>query len=331
MGKFSGPDFTEDPHPRQLSKRGWTLLGITTLIVIFIYWLVVAFYSSEGRSSFESASSTDSGGISIIFEPIGISPDTSNASFRMVLGSSDVGISDWDSRTVNNIRVTIIGPDGSQEIRFPEGTAFGHAEVVLGVAGELAQYPFDSYKGTYFVTADFYDRQTDGVNETKGAIPIEITSVGAINGWDSALNVSAILNSATRITPELTELSSGVSLGAEFSRAFSTKLFALVLLALAATVSLFALFISILVLSNRRKAESALLAWTGSLLFALPILRAYLPGAPPIGAAVDIYVFLWTVVMAFIAVFFNAIAWVGQRGAELKAERTQVEASTNAT
>ncbi len=331
MGKFSGPDFTEDPHPRQLSKRGWTLLGITTLIVIFIYWLVVAFYSSEGRSSFESASSTDSGGISISFEPIGISPDTSNASFRMVLNSSDVDISDPDGRTVNNIRVTIIGPDGSQEIRFPEGTAFGYAEVVLGVAGELAQYPFDSYKGTYFVAADFYEGQTGGVNETKGAIPIEITSVGAINGWISALNVSAFLNSATRITPELTELSSGVVLGAEFSRAFSTKLFALVLLALAATVSLFALFISILVLSNRRKAESALLAWTGSLLFALPILRAYFPGDPTIGAALDIYVFLWTVVMAFIAVFFNAIAWVGQRGAELKAERTQVEASTNAT
>ncbi len=332
MGTFSGPDFTEDPHPRQLSKRGWTLLGITALIVIFIYWLVVAFYSSEGRSSFESSPSTDSGGISISFEPIGISPDTSNASFRMVLNTSDVDISDPDGRTVNNIRVTIIGPDGSQEIRFPEGTtAFGSAEVVLGVAGELAQYPFDSYKGTYLVTADFYDRQTDGLNETKGAIPIEITSVGAINGWFSALNVSALLNSAPRTTPELTELSSGVVLGAEFSRAFSTKLFALVLLALAATVSLFALFISILVLSNRRKAESALLAWTGSLLFALPILRAYFPGDPTIGAALDIYVFLWTVVMAFIAVFFNAIAWVGQRGAELKAERTQVEASTNAT
>ncbi len=328
MGTFLGPDFTKDPHPRQLSKRGWILLGITALIVIFIYWLVVAFYSSEGRSSFEIASSTDSGGININFEPIGVSPDTNNASFRMVMSSSDVGISDPDGRAVNNIRVTVSGPDGSQEIRIPEGTAFGRAEVVLGVSGELAQYPFDSYSGTYFVNADFYDRQTGGVEETKGAIPIEITSVGAINGWDSALNVSTILNSATRITPEL---SSGVILVAEFSRAFSTKLFALVLLALAATVSLFALFISTLVLSNRRKVETALLAWTGSLLFALPILRSYFPGAPPIGAAVDIYVFLWAIVMAFIAVFFVAIAWVGQRGAELEAEHTQVEASTNAT
>jgi hypothetical protein len=318
VGTFSGPDFTEDPHPRQLSKRGWSLLGVTALIVVVIYWLVVSFYSSEGGSSFESEATVNRGGISINFEPIGVSPDTSNASFRMVMSSDDETISDADGRAVDNIRVTVGGPDGSQEIRIPQGTAFGRAEVVLGVAGELAQYPFDSYSGVYFVNADFYDRQTGGVNETKGAIPLEVTSVGAINGWNSALGVSSTG-------------SFGVGLSADFDRAFSTKLFALVLLALAALTSLLALFISVLVLSNRRKVEAALLAWTGSLLFALPILRTYLPGAPPIGAAIDIYVFLWTVVMAFIAVFFIAASWVGQRGAELETVYTQEEVSTNAT
>jgi len=315
---FTGPDFTKDPHPRQLSRRGWSLIGITALIFVLIYWLVVSFYSSEGASSFESATNTNMSGISINFEPIGLSPDTSNASFRLVMSSSDAGISDASGRAVENIRVTVSGPDGSQEIRIPQGTAFGRAEVVLGVSGEPAQYPLDSYSGSYFVEADFYDRQSGGANESKGEIPININSSGAINGWDSSLNVVGTA------TPSLI-------LGADFSRAFSTKLFALVLLALATVVSLIALFISILVLSNRRVVESALLAWTGSLLFALPILRSYLPGAPPIGAAIDIYVFLWTVVMAFIAVFFVAISWVGQRGAELEAVHTQEEASTHAT
>jgi hypothetical protein len=279
---------------------------------------VVSFYSSEGASSFESAANTNMSGIDINFEPIGLSPETSNASFRMVMSSNDASISDASGRAVDNIRVTVSGPDGSQEIRIPQGTAFGRAEVVLGVSGEPAQYPWDSYSGSYFVDADFFDRQSGGANETKGEIPINIASSGAINGWDSSLDV---VSTAT----------SSLILGAEFSRAFSTKLFALVLLALATVVSLIALFISILVLSNRRVVESALLAWTGSLLFALPILRSYLPGAPPIGAAIDIYVFLWTVVMAFIAVFFIAISWVGQRGAELEAVHTQEEASTHAT
>lgn len=318
MGTFTGPDFTEDPHPRQLSKRGWSLLGVTALIFVVIYWLVVAFYSSEGASSFESSTNINTSGIDIDFEPIGLNPETSNASFRVVMSSSDANIADSSGRAVDNIRVTVLGPDGSQEIRIPQGTAFGRAEVVLGVSGEPAQYPLDTYNGSYFVNADFYDRQSGGANESKGEIPINIDSSGAINGWDSSLNV-------------VSTGSSSVILSAEFGRAFSTKLFALVLLALATIVSLIALFISILVLSNRRKVESALLAWTGSLLFALPILRSYLPGAPPIGAAIDIYVFLWTVVMAFIAVFFIAISWVGQRGAELEAVHIQEEASTHAT
>jgi len=318
MGTFSGPDFADEPHPRQLSRHGWTLLGVTALIVVIIYWLVVAFYSSGGGSSFESSTSATASGIDINFEPIGVSPETSNASFRLVMSSNDAGISDQNNRSVDNIRVTVSGPDGSQEIRIPQGTAFGRAEVVLGVSGEPAEYPLDSYSGAYFVDADFYDRQSGGANESKGEIPINIDSSGAINGWSSSLTVANTGSSA-------------IILEAEFNRAFSTKLFALVLLALATIVSLLALFISILVLSNRRKVESALLAWTGSLLFALPILRTYLPGAPPIGAAIDIYVFLWTVVMAFIAVFFIAIAWVGQRGAELEAEHMQEEASTHAT
>jgi hypothetical protein len=318
VGTFTGTDFTEDPHPRQLSKRGWSLLGVTALIFVVIYWLVVSFYSSEGASSFDGATNTNASGIDINFEPIGLSPETSNASFRVVMSSSDAGISDASGRAVDNIRVTVSGPDGSQEIRIPQGTAFGRAEVVLGVSGEPAQYPLDTYSGSYFVNADFYDRQSGGANASKGEIPINIDSSGAINGWDSSLSVSSTA-------------SPSVILGAEFGRAFSTKLFALVLLALATIVSVLALFISILVLSNRRKVESALLAWTGSLLFALPILRSYLPGAPPIGAAIDIYVFLWTVVMAFIAVFFIAISWVGQRGAELEAVHIQEEASTHAT
>ena len=318
MGTFSGSVFTDDPHPRQLSKRGWTLLGVTGVVVVVIYWLVVSFYSSEGGSSFESASGTKTAGIDINFEPIGISPDTGNANFRLIMSSNDESISDQDGRAVNNIRVTVSGPDGSQEIRIPQGNAFGRDEVVLGIEGELAQYPLDSYTGLYFVNADVYDRLTGGVNESKESIPIEITSIGAINGWNSSLSVA-------------TTGSSGLVLSAEFDRAFSTKLFAFVLLALAAIVSLLALLISILVLSNRRKVEAALLAWTGSLLFALPILRTYLPGAPPIGAAIDIYIFLWTIVMAFISVFFVAVSWVGQRGAELEAVHDVSEVSTNAT
>jgi hypothetical protein len=305
MRNIASPEFVDDPHPRKLSKRGWTLLGITAVGVIAIYTLVVAFYSTEGRSAFTAINDPPAQGISVVMEPIAISPDQSLSAFRFTLASNDPAIEDANGRANDNIRVTISGPDGSQEIRISEGTAFGRAEVSLGISGELAEYPFDTYSAVYFVAADFYDKETGGINQSRESIPVTVTTRSAVNGWDSAMNVEYTPAPAAVVSVEL-------------ERAFSTKLFALLLVALSFVVAALALFISLLVFSNRRKIEVALLAWSGSLLFALPILRNYLPGAPPIGAAIDIYVFLWAIVMSFLAVFFIVAAWVSQTAARLR-------------
>jgi hypothetical protein len=305
MRNIAAPEFVNDPHPRKLSKRGWTFLGFTALIIILVYTLVVAFYSTEGASTFTVTDEPPSQGISAVIEPIAISADESLASFRITLASNDSSIEDENGRASDNIRLTVSGPDGSQEIRIPQGSAFGRAEVSLGISGELAEYPFDSYSAVYFVVADFFDRETGGVNQTRESIPVTVTTRGAVNGWDGAINVEYTAAPAAVVS-------------VEFERAFSTKLFALLLIALSFFVAALALFISLLVFSNRRRVEAALLAWTGSLLFALPILRSYLPGAPPIGAAIDIYVFLWSIVMSFVAVFFVVAAWVSQTAAKLR-------------
>ena len=307
MQNVAMPNFATDPHPRKLSKKGWTLLGITAAIVIAIYTLVVVFYSVEGGSTFSDSDQAPTTGISAILEPISVTPEASVATLRITLASNDKAIEAPDGRAADNIRVTVSGPDGSQEVRIVQGGAFGRAEIEVGISGELAQYPFDTYSGNYFVTADFFDRESGGVNQTRETIPVLVTTRGAVNGWDTEFAVEYTA------APDAV-----VSIG--FERAFSTKLFALVLVTLAFIVSLIALVISLLVFSNRRKIEIALLAWSGSLIFALPILRTYLPGAPPIGAAVDIYVFLWSIVMAFVAVFLIVAAWISQKGAELRQE-----------
>jgi len=50
-----------------------------------------------------------------------------------------------------------------------------------------------------------------------------------------------------------------------------------------------------------------------SLLFALPLLRSYLPNSPPIGAAIDIYIYLWVIIMAMLAAVLIIIATIMQR------------------
>ena len=58
--------------------------------------------------------------------------------------------------------------------------------------------------------------------------------------------------------------------------------------------------------------EAALLGWSAALLFALPLLRTYLPNSPPIGAAIDVFIYLWVIVAAVLACVFLLCAWIGQ-------------------
>jgi hypothetical protein len=102
-------------------------------------------------------------------------------------------------------------------------------------------------------------------------------------------------------------------------RAFSTKLFAIVLLITMTALAAVALFIALLVSSGRRRMEVALLGWLGSLLFALPLLRNSLPNAPPIGASIDILLFLWVLLAAMAAMILSAITWTRAKKAELNA------------
>ncbi len=62
--------------------------------------------------------------------------------------------------------------------------------------------------------------------------------------------------------------------------------------------------------TRRRTVEATLLSWSAALLFALPALRHFMPQEPPIGAAIDIYVFLWVMVAAVGAAVLVILAWV---------------------
>ena len=61
--------------------------------------------------------------------------------------------------------------------------------------------------------------------------------------------------------------------------------------------------------------------------FALPLLRNYFPNGPPVGASIDIFVYLWVIVMAVIAATLNVIAWMNQTRDSLNAAGAHVEAS----
>ncbi len=49
--------------------------------------------------------------------------------------------------------------------------------------------------------------------------------------------------------------------------------------------------------------------------FALPVLRNALPGAPPLGVRLDMFVFLWAELAAVIALGLLVFSWARERQA----------------
>lgn len=304
---MSTPGTPAAPAPRPLSKRGAIIGALILLATAVLYIVAVQNYSTEGGlTAPDPPQAISQRDILVTVEPLLLNTNTSDVSMRLSFeaeGSDLVA----DDRLKANTRITISSSDGAQEVKFLEGDSLGRAEVVIGVSGEQAGYPFDQHAGFFTMTADTYTRGSDGGIESTGTIPLRVQATGGINGWNTVLEF-----------PDFT--GQQVFVGMNFNRVFSNIAFALLILAVASVLSLLALFTSLLVVTDRRRIEVALLAWTGSLLFALPLLRTYLPNGPPVGAAIDIYLYMWLIIGAGIAATLVVVAWIRQKGAELRAQ-----------
>lgn len=285
--------------PRSLSRRGWAVVIVVGLIFVAAYITVALLYNAEGESTNANAplAGTQTG-IVVTVTPVSVEPTTNQVTLDLAFAPQG-DVADTSGRLANNTRIAVTSSAGTQELKLTAGDSFNRMEVKIGTTGEEVRYPFDSHSGTFIVEADTYQRQSDGSLASTGDIPVGLQGSAGVAGWDTAY--------------DFTSSFAATSIGdVTFTRAFTTKAFAFVLIVLVVALSTLALVVALLVFSNRRKAEVALLSWSAALLFALPLLRTYLPGAPPIGAAIDIYIYLWVIVIAVISAMLSVIAWVRQ-------------------
>lgn len=303
-------DLAAHPTPRKLSHRSVVVGVLIVAVFALAYFLVARAYQIEGGSSAIVAGEQQDPDIYVLATPVDFDARTGILTMRFQFSSVSPDLVDEGNRLLQGVRITIGANDGIQEVRFPQGEPMGYASVDVGVDGEIYAYPFDEYQGFVVVMAETYERGPAGVNQTTGELTSTMEFLGAIGGWDFA--------SATTLGGDASPLGD-----MSLTRAFSAKAFAFVLLAMATTVAVLVLIAALLSVTNRRRFEVALLTWNGAVLFSLPLLRNYLPGSPPIGAAIDIYLYLWLFVLAVISIVLLLIAWSEQRKAELLEEARQ--------
>lgn len=300
---MSDSSYLAHPAPRPVSRRGWFIAVGVLLVFALTYFLVIREYQVEGALTTTNSQTSQDVDIVITAEPVDFDARTNELATRLKFNVVNPDLLEEGVRLNQGIRVTISDADGNEEVLFAKGEPIGNAEVNLGTSGEVYAYPFDSHEGFIAFAVETFERGSGGVNETTGQLMVSLEMEGSVSGWE--------------ISAQLTEISGFPVSDLILKRAFSTQAFAFVLIMMAISVVILALITAVMTVTNRRKFEVALLTWNGAILFALPLLRTYLPGSPPIGAAVDIYLYLWTFVVAVGSLVLMIIAWSEQRKADL--------------
>jgi hypothetical protein len=75
-------------------------------------------------------------------------------------------------------------------------------------------------------------------------------------------------------------------------------------------VAVAAATLAVVVVRRHRRVEPPLLTWLAALLFALIPLRNAMPGAPPIGAQVDMIVFFWVIAVITLSLLVVLAMWL---------------------
>lgn len=294
--------------PRPLTRRGWVVLGAAVAVAVAAFSVILAMYNAEGGSRVVSElGPTSDRGLVITLEPVSVDATRGQAVVHGILGAQGDALIDEVGRLRENTRIVVYGYNGATEVKFPAGSIAGQFETTVGLDGDEVYYPFDVHVADFSITADTYRRNTDGSLDSTGTIPLGIQGIGGVSGWDSTFDLS-------------TELAPVALASITYQRAFSTQAFAVLILLLATVLSVLSLLVGVLVFSRRRPAEVALLSWTAALLFALPLLRNYMPNGPPVGVALDVYAYLWIIAMAVAGSVLVILGWLGQRRDELLAD-----------
>jgi hypothetical protein len=290
-----------DVDPRPLSHRTKVILGITFVLVLLAMLVVSLAYRQEGGSTVDGGFDGPGSGLVARVQPVNMDPGTNTLTVRFVFEALGEDYFESNDRLKETIWVSVDGPAGTREFRFGQGSKLSQAAIELGAIGDESQYPFDTYVADFALSADVMTRESDGTFTVSASVPVGISGTGGIPGWDVAMDFPTALG---------TESTRGEM---SLNRAFSTQIFAILILVAVTTLSLTAMVLAFLIGTRRLPIESVLLPWMAGLLFALPILRNSMPNAPPIGIALDVYVFFWVLLTSAVAASTIAISWIRVR------------------
>ena len=287
------------PVPRPFSRRDLAVTVIIATIVTAMFVTLNVFYNADGgvRLGGPGAAADEStAGLVVIIDPEELNPTLRQMGININVAANGADITNPDRTLREQITLEVITTESSNEIELAADELARGRVVYAPIKGEYANYPFDRYQTEVFVRAK--------EAATGQPVPVYLTANDGIYNWVSEINLP--INPTVSRIPGLE--GEGLIL-LDVKRSTTLKVFLGLIAVMVVAVTTTALYLAGMIFTFRRVANAALLAWMTTALFSFLVLRTALPGAPPLGAAIDVFLFFWAILGLMVSVVMVAIGW----------------------
>lgn len=301
----------QQASPKRSVRRRLIPLALVGFFVV-IYLVTIGLYANDlaGTELRSERLGDDGADFALVVKPRGLDPLKQELSFQLEVDEGSGLIDESGTGLTSPVRVEIRNAvEGSSTKTIEFGQESLSAEVlvhVLSIDRRLEAWPFDRYAADMTITVE-----REGADGDVAPIAADLLLDGGLPGWDISSDGGEQLGESSDGTFDTSIL---------VSRSFSTLAFACVLVASMLLMAVIALSVSINVVRGERRMELIFLGWIAGMLFAVPALRSFLPGQPPIGSWVDFLIVLWVIVSLIISLALLVIAWF--RSPKSQPERT---------
>jgi hypothetical protein len=226
----------------------------------------------------------------VYLEPISIDALNDAMQVRAYLSPSATQSRDAHGVPSRDLTLLVSHDNTVEEVKLAAGDHIASStfEVDLN-EGSVTHYPLDSYAARLGL------QLLDGKSSLR--LPARITM------WEGVLGYNLHTTSQPGADPNDVQLTTAIARTGAFA------LFALCAYGAMLVLGCCALAVGILTFTDVRRPEATLIGALAAICFALPVLRNALPGAPPLGVAADMWVFLWTELAAVLALALLVFKW----------------------
>jgi hypothetical protein len=274
-------------------RRLW-LIGLALFVVIYIS--VLALYAISGRSHTvgdDVLIPANGVRVTVYAQSMNAAQNQLNAIFTIDGGA---GITEPGGSGLTEDVIVVFSPvTGTQQINFAQREVPGTLPLQILVDGDIEFWPFDRYQTEGLSIEAF--KVVGGVREE---VPMSVRIDGHIQGWKFTAD-SVRGTPAGGLGPQTFDLN--------LARSGGALTFAAVMMCIFLVMPALSVFVATATYRRKRKVEPTFASWIAAMLFATFSLRAFLPGAPPVGSWVDAVVVLWVAaaLVGSLAVFI--VAW----------------------